>query len=754
MKSLTKTSLEKLPPHNLEAEQAILGAILLAPQESLHTLRSSGFEVSDFYRDSHRKIYQACQAIMSQGEQEIDLLVLRDALARDRVLDEIGGPVYLAALVDVVPSAANILYHARIVREKALLRKLLNASMTLATRAYDDTEEYQQLINEAKDQIDGIYRQIVPQNGAGPFWTHDNFGRANGIDEYCYLLFLAETFGFAMVQMNESVLFVRKCENILKETVWHKSINKTIKDMLNDYCHEHDRLDIWRCLLEKGAKMFSYTSLTGLSTLENTFLRDTEDTCYLFFQNGVIQVKATSVDFLEYDQLEGYVWEGSISEHDYFGKYHLNLEDRLRKDLHQSLKAGNRFRVNVIRRILANMIWQRRIHHLSIDDHRILSIMTKMQQDCLEAQGLFLQGNRFDLSDNEAQELAILYEYTKIYNEKKSEYQQFLEYVSRESIEDYNGKYHHVDNLHAFEFALAHLVSLYNDPVNMRAVVLADSNPAFVSDGRRGKKIVLDALKHLRGKGCVVKEDGKAYDAGRFKFQRVQPNTKIIILDDVSEEFDFKSLYSAITDQLVVESKGITRFAFNFEDNPKFALTTNHPCYDEDISSTERSILLPISDYFVRQGRTPYQVFGHRLYDDWDQQEWNRFFDYFISIIQKYLQRPDPSIIPISDLTIFNANKLLLKVPEPMVNYLDDLPKGQDHHWEEVRLDIENVGIKFRSSKEFSKLLHTYCRLRGYKMRSNTKDGRYIIDSTRYLCLLPVTPDLPGLKYEKPKPKE
>jgi hypothetical protein len=298
---------------------------------------------------------------------------------------------------------------------------------------------------------------------------------------------------------------------------------------------------------------------------------------------------------------------------------------------------------------------------------------------------------------------------------------------------------------------LAYLVHGFNHKANMRAVVLADSNPSFLSNGRRGKGVILQALKHIKGNGIVIKEDGKAFSNGQFKFQLVRPNTRILILDDVAEDFDFSWLYSAITDAFVVESKGFKRIAFDFDDTPRFVITTNHPCYDEGVSSSERAVLLPVADYFTANGKTPYQEFGHMLFDDWDMDEWNQFFDYIIEIIQRYLQRSDPSVIPVVDLTIFNANKLLLKVPEPMVTYLDGLQKDRDYERDEIVRDVEALGIKFRTSHEFSKLLHTYCRLRGYKLKSNTKDGRYISNGIQYIRLQPVTPDLFETPFEKPK---
>jgi hypothetical protein len=227
-----------------------------------------------------------------------------------------------------------------------------------------------------------------------------------------------------------------------------------------------------------------------------------------------------------------------------------------------------------------------------------------------------------------------------------------------------------------------------------------------------------------------------------------------VIIDDVDKDFDFKGLYSAITDGLTVEAKGagFSEFAFDFENNPKIAITTNHPCYGEDLSSVDRAMLLPVSDHFRRIRQTPYQVFGHTLFTDWDQAEWDRFYDFFVRIIQQYLQwqQRNPSIVPIVDLTVFNAYKLLLSVPESIITCLDDLKPDMDYKYDAIMQAIEDAGFKFRSKQEFSAYLHKYCQLKGYTLKTNTKDGRNMKNGVQYLCFTVVTPPMPGMNFEKP----
>ena len=160
MEDLTKKSLQKLPPFNLEAEQAVLGAILLDNNALFKALEI--FHPTDFYRASHQKIFEAMLTLNERGDV-IDLLLLRDELERGSHLEQIGGAAYLMSLVDAVPTAANVEFHARIVHEKSLARRLLNSSIEIATRCYDDSEDATSILEAAEQKIFEISEGQIKQ---------------------------------------------------------------------------------------------------------------------------------------------------------------------------------------------------------------------------------------------------------------------------------------------------------------------------------------------------------------------------------------------------------------------------------------------------------------------------------------------------------------------------------------------------------------------------------------------------------------
>jgi replicative DNA helicase len=147
-----EVSLQKLPPQNLEAEQMVLGAILIE-NDSMNKVVEM-LSPDDFYKDSHRRIFKVMIEMLETGEP-IDLVTLPDALRGGIGLETVGGASYLAYLVSLVPTAANIKNHARIVREKAVLRKLIHSATDIITQSYDDQRslDIDQLLDHAEKSI-------------------------------------------------------------------------------------------------------------------------------------------------------------------------------------------------------------------------------------------------------------------------------------------------------------------------------------------------------------------------------------------------------------------------------------------------------------------------------------------------------------------------------------------------------------------------------------------------------------------------
>ena len=141
---------DRIPPHNIEAEQAVLGAVFLEPEALSRA--SEILMPDDFYRTSHQRIFGAMLKLSDKGEP-IDLVTVTTALSNEKVLDEIGGVSYLSDLANSVPTAANIDYYSRIVEEKALLRRLIRTATDIVTTSYDKEDEVDGVLNDAEKSI-------------------------------------------------------------------------------------------------------------------------------------------------------------------------------------------------------------------------------------------------------------------------------------------------------------------------------------------------------------------------------------------------------------------------------------------------------------------------------------------------------------------------------------------------------------------------------------------------------------------------
>ncbi|UCD71186.1 MAG: replicative DNA helicase [Syntrophobacterales bacterium] len=146
----TGDSLHKVPPQNTEAEQSVLGGILME-NEALNRVVEI-LNSDDFYRESHRKIFNSMIALSEKNEPS-DLITLTNELKYQNLLEEIGGASYLTSLIDSVPTAANIEYYAKIVKEKSILRKLIQASTEIITQSYEDRGDVDGFLDDAERLI-------------------------------------------------------------------------------------------------------------------------------------------------------------------------------------------------------------------------------------------------------------------------------------------------------------------------------------------------------------------------------------------------------------------------------------------------------------------------------------------------------------------------------------------------------------------------------------------------------------------------
>ncbi len=151
---------ERALPHNLEAERSVLGAILI--HNEAFNYAAQIVRPEDFFRLGHRRIFDKMIALGEKGGA-IDTVTLKEALSQAGELDDVGGPAYIAGLVDGVPRSTNVEYYARIVKEKSTLRSLIHASQSIAARAWDAEDDPNTILDEAEQTIFAIAEDRAKQ---------------------------------------------------------------------------------------------------------------------------------------------------------------------------------------------------------------------------------------------------------------------------------------------------------------------------------------------------------------------------------------------------------------------------------------------------------------------------------------------------------------------------------------------------------------------------------------------------------------
>ena len=152
---------EKLPPQNIEAEQSVLGALMIDKNAIIKIADLINEE--DFYKNKHGKIYKT-MLYLYEHHEPIDLLSLSNRLKETNDLEKVGEHSYLASLANSVPTAANVVHYAKIVAKKSVLRRLIDNSSQIIANAYNETEEIDKILDDAEQKIFAVSQKHIRQD--------------------------------------------------------------------------------------------------------------------------------------------------------------------------------------------------------------------------------------------------------------------------------------------------------------------------------------------------------------------------------------------------------------------------------------------------------------------------------------------------------------------------------------------------------------------------------------------------------------
>ncbi len=154
--------MDRVPPHNREAEQSVIGAIFLEPQALITA--SEILLADDFYQNAHKKIFETMLRLSDQGKA-IDVVTVTEELSAKKEIEDVGGLSYILELANAVPTAANVAHYAKIVEEKALLRRLIRVATKIVEDGYTREDEVEALLGEAEKKM----MEVANRKNAGDF---------------------------------------------------------------------------------------------------------------------------------------------------------------------------------------------------------------------------------------------------------------------------------------------------------------------------------------------------------------------------------------------------------------------------------------------------------------------------------------------------------------------------------------------------------------------------------------------------------
>ena len=267
--------------------------------------------------------------------------------------------------------------------------------------------------------------------------------------------------------------------------------------------------------------------------------------------------------------------------------------------------------------------------------------------------------------------------------------------------------------------AMGYLLHGYKNSSNAKAIVFCDEKVSDDPNGRTGKSLASVALSKMKDS---VRLDGKLVNfKDRFVFQQVERSTQIIEFNDVRKSFDFEGLFSVVTDAINVEKKNGHKFAIEFQDAPKVLISTNYTITGTGDSFTDRLFEIEFAPYYSSKHK-PVDDFGCVFFEGWDQEEWNRFYNFMLWCEQYYLK---------NGLVVCEKVNLLIR--KLMDSTSSEFMKFADEY---IKVGIEydkNISYSlFRSmfpdydkvrQRTFTKWLTVYAEYKGYEFITREANG-------------------------------
>lgn len=451
-----------------------------------------------------------------------------------------------------------------------------------------DARIAEKAIDVAKDQCKGNLMR---------FWSEsvNKSGKKTiELERVLFLKFLNQQ-GFYRYSVGNSYVFIKVYNNIVKQVELHD-----IKSFVFDYVEKNFGVEIIE-FLARGVKTYFSKDLIELIDFYEYYQHNsTRDTSYFYFKNHVIKLTKNDIQYIDYIDLNGFVWESHIIQRDFVKK------DKSEGDF-------LRFLINV-------------------------------------SGG---NGGRFE----------------------------------------------------AFCSAIGFLLHDHKDTAHSPCIILNDEKISDSPEGGTGKGLFMKAISNFKRSVSV---DGKGFKFDKsFIWQRVDFETQLIVLEDVNKGFDFEKLFSLITEGLTVEKKGLQEFYIPFNRSPKVCITTNYAIKGSGNSFARRKFEIEFAQFY-NKNFSPYHEFKRTMFDDWDQEEWEKFDFFMLSCVQFYLEN---GLVEYEHVNL-EYKKLVTETCQEFVDFMDDF---YSLNMKFILIDCKNNFLsqypdrsKYTTSTSFNKYLSIY----------------------------------------------
>lgn len=301
--------------------------------------------------------------------------------------------------------------------------------------------------------------------------------------------------------------------------------------------------------------------------------------------------------------------------------------------------------------------------------------------------------------------------------------------------------------------AMGYLLHQYKHDAKAMAVIGMDLKNTSVGDanGGTGKSIFGKAIQQLTN-NVYINGKRKKLDEDQFLYDQVSEKTNFIFIDDIRINFDFQMVYNAITGEIVVNKKGKQKFTIPPDQVIKIFIATNYILNDNTNSGLRRQFHIGFSDYYNRE-RSPFSEFGHNLFSDWDETQWNYFHNIAARSIQHWLKYGKVEA-PGESITL---RRLRQQMGEDFFAWgIDYFNPEQEKDFQRLDLEMDRklifdaflltLNVRKRtsfSSRRFYKCMKDFCKYQGYEFKVRKSGGMEFWEIRSNGQTKPQDPDLP-----------